>query len=92
MGFLDKFKRGSAPESAPDVAKEDVQTAVPANDEEEKKDVLRVAQFAFGGVVSAGQDVMLGDCTEASKGILQPCEWTVEPAPKKGQQKFLIWF
>ena len=92
MGFLDKFKRASAPESAPDAAKEEKQATSPTVDEQEQEKVLRVAQFAFGSTVSAGQDVMLGDCTETSKGILQPCEWTVEPAPKKGQQKFMIWF
>lgn len=92
MGFLDKFKRGPPAESTTDVKNEETEPANAANNDEEKAQVLRVAQFAFGSTVSAGQDVMLGDCTETSKGILQPCEWTVEPAPKKGQQKFLIWF
>lgn len=92
MGFLDKFRRGPPAESAPEVPSEVKEPASVTEDEEEKTQILKVAQFAFGGMVSAGQDVMLGDCTGASKGILQPCEWTVEPAPKKGQRKFLIWF
>jgi hypothetical protein len=55
-------------------------------------DLDRAAQFTFGGAVSIGQDVMLGDCSTTSADVLKPCEWRVGPAEVKGVPKYRIWF